>query len=100
MTTEELKKAKECKSVKELMSLAKENGKELTEEQTTALFARLNTQNGELADDELDNVAGGCIEDKCPKCGCTTIKHSYKMRDGISAKCVVCSQCEEFIMWL
>ena len=55
-----LAKAKEAKNPDELMSLAKENGIGLTEEETKAYFDRLHPQTGELADDELDNVSGGC----------------------------------------
>jgi hypothetical protein len=54
-----LAKAKQVKSVEELLVLAKESGTELTEEQAVVYFARLNPQYGELADEELDNVAGG-----------------------------------------
>ncbi len=53
-----LQKAKEAKSAEELMTIAKENGVELTEEEASEYFARLNVS-GELADEELDNVAGG-----------------------------------------
>ena len=56
-----LQKAKEAKSAEELMTIAKENGVELTEEEASEYFARLNVS-GELADEELDNVAGGgCV---------------------------------------
>ena len=71
MEKELILKAKECKSAEEIMALAKENGYELTEEQAKEYFEKLNA-NGEIADDELDNVAGGCGEEEvryCPKCG-------------------------------
>jgi len=55
-------KAMKAKNAEELFSLAKENDIPLTQEQAQAYFARLNPQSGELADDELDNVAGGCGE--------------------------------------
>ena len=55
-----LAKAKEAKTPDELMSLAKENGVELTEESAAAYFDRLNPKAGELSDSELDNVSGGC----------------------------------------
>ena len=77
-------KAKGAKSAEELVSLAKENGMELTEEEAAAYFAQLN-KSGELSDEELDNVAGGgchkkdgrlivtvwtsCDEFVCVKCG-------------------------------
>ena len=55
-----LAKAKEAKTPDELMSLAKENGVELTEESAASYFDRLHPQTGELSDSELDNVSGGC----------------------------------------
>ena len=60
MNKELLAKAKEAKNPDELMSLAKENGVELTEESAAAYFDRLNPKTGELSDSELDNVSGGC----------------------------------------
>ena len=54
-----LAKAKEMKTPEELMALAKENGMELTEESAKAYFEQLNSKTGELADEELNNVAGG-----------------------------------------
>ena len=67
MNKELLAKAKEAKNPEELMSLAKENGVELTEECAKAYFEQLNPKTGELSDDELDNVAGGgCQLDKGP----------------------------------
>ena len=59
MNTELIAKAKEAKSPEELMALAKENGMELTEEAASTYFNQLNPKMGELADDELDNIAGG-----------------------------------------
>ena len=58
-TPELIEKAKEAKTPEELFALAKENGVELTEESAKAYFNQLNPKTGELADDELDNVAGG-----------------------------------------
>ena len=54
-----LVKAKQAKNPEELMSIAKENGIEMTEESAKAYFNQLNPKTGELADDELNNVAGG-----------------------------------------
>ena len=59
MNNELIAKAKQAKTPEELMALAKENGVELTEESAKAYFNQLNPKTGELADDELDNVAGG-----------------------------------------
>ena len=61
--TELLEKAKEAKSAEELLSLAKANGVELTEEEAAEYFAQLN-KSGELSDEELDNVAGGGCQTK------------------------------------
>jgi hypothetical protein len=85
-----LAKAKKAKSVEELLALAKESGVEITAEQAQEIFAQLNQKSGELADDELDNVAGGgcysgegylvvtagyyCNLWKCNKCGSTELK--------------------------
>ena len=59
MNNELIAKAKQAKNPEELLALAKENGVELTEESAKAYFNQLNPKTGELADDELDNVAGG-----------------------------------------
>ena len=56
---EELKKAKTARNVEELTAVAKDSGIELTLEQAQVYFTRLNPPSGELADEELDNVAGG-----------------------------------------
>ena len=60
MNKELLAKAKEAKTPDELMSLANENGIELTAESAASYFERLNSKTGELSDSELDNVSGGC----------------------------------------
>lgn len=54
-----LEKARQAKTPEELIALAKEKGVELTETDAKTYFEKLNTKGGELADDELDNVAGG-----------------------------------------
>ena len=50
---------KVIKTPEELIALAKENGTEMTEESAEAYYNLLHPQNGEVSDDELDNVAGG-----------------------------------------
>jgi len=57
-TPEQIARAKAAGSPEELVSLAKENGVELTEDQADAYFGQLN-KSGEMSDDELGNVAGG-----------------------------------------
>ena len=57
-----LAKAKQAKSVEELLTLAKESDVEITTEQAQEIFVRLNQKSGELSDDELNNVAGGSCD--------------------------------------
>ncbi len=59
MKKELLEKAKLAEKAEELITLAKENGFDLTEEEAEAYFAKLNPKAGVLADDELDDAAGG-----------------------------------------
>ena len=61
MNKEFITKASEASSAEELLSLARENNIELTEEQAKEYYDRLHS-GSELVDDELDMVAGGCSE--------------------------------------
>ena len=64
MSKELFNQAKKAKSIEELMKMAEENGIKMSEEQATEFFAKLSPKEGELSDDELDNVAGGgCKEE-------------------------------------
>ena len=63
MNKELIAKAKEAKSVEELLVLARENNIELTEEQAKECYDRLQGT-GELSDDELANVAGGVTDEE------------------------------------
>ena len=58
-TKEMIEKAKTAKSAQELSEIAKAEGVELTAEDAEKAFAELN-KSGELSDEELDNVTGGC----------------------------------------
>ena len=96
-----LEKAKNAKSAEELVKLAKENGIELTAEEAKSYFAKLNVKEGELADDELDNVAGGrkCGTIYCDGRPVVTALNSceyYKKRDGLAndGYCASCHWCE------
>ena len=62
ISKELLEKAKTAKSAEELLAMAKAENIELTEEQAAKAFAELN-KTGELSDEELDNVTGGCGRD-------------------------------------
>ena len=66
VSTELLEKAKAAKSAEELLAMAKAESVELTEEQAEKAFAELH-KSGELSDDELDNVAGGCGGEEIPE---------------------------------
>ncbi len=77
-----LVKAKECKTVEELITLAKENNVALTEEEAKEYYDRFNTS-GELTDDELDNVAGGICEAGPCRCGCTKVVYQDIPADAV-----------------
>ena len=89
-TKEMIEKAKQVKSAEELLALAKENQVEMTLEEANEKFAQLHST-GELSDDELDNVSGGCGSDNsssgliCKKCGGTLVKIKNQ-----SAQCPNC----------
>ncbi len=73
MTKEMFEKAKTAKSAEELIEMAKAENIKLSQEQAKDIFARLNSD-GELSDEELDAVSGGCGDDdkdvkRCPNCG-------------------------------
>lgn len=98
-------KAKAAKSAEELLSLAKENGLELTSEEAAAYFAQLN-KGGELSDEELSNVAGGGCHQKdgrlvvtiryscenfiCKHCGRTYSQSHKHAGVPISPGCDIC----------
>ena len=65
VSKELLKKAKTAKTAEELLAMAKAEHIELTEEQAAKAFEELN-KTGELSDEELDNVSGGCGRDYEP----------------------------------
>ena len=59
ISNELLEKAKKAKSAEELLEVAKSENIEFSPEQVDKVYAELH-KTGELSDDELDNVAGGC----------------------------------------
>ena len=79
VSKELLEKAKAAKSAEELLALAKNEGIELTAEQAAKAFAELN-KTGELSDEELDNVSGGC-KGRTPKFSVND-RVSHKGSDG------------------
>ena len=64
---EMIDKAKAAKSVEEILEFAKANRVEMTEKEAKSYFAQLNPKCGELDDDDLDNVSGGCGTQYTPK---------------------------------
>ena len=59
ISKELFEKAKQAKTAEELLEMAKAENIELSAEQAAKAFAELNKA-GELSDEELDNVSGGC----------------------------------------
>ena len=66
LTKELIEKAKQAKTVEELQEFAKAENIELSAEEAIKSFAELH-KTGELSDDELGNVAGGCGSGDVPK---------------------------------
>lgn len=114
-----LAKAKEAKNPEELITLAKENGTELTAESAKMYFDLLHPKTGELSDDELDNVAGGgchakdgrlvvtighiCDNFCCQFCGGGRVKPPAQRcaRCDALASCSSCTHCTyERGLWL
>ena len=54
-----IEKAKTAKSPEELLAMSKSEGFELPEGVAKTVFSKLN-KTGELSDEELNNVSGGC----------------------------------------
>ena len=105
-------KAKATKSTEELLTLAKANNVELTEEEAKTYFAQLNA-NGTVSDDELDAVVGGgsCPDNgeeeentlsggdrvkipRCTGCGSTTgyVAMPTMMSGSLDVRCEKCKK--------
>ena len=88
-TQEQIEAAKAAKSPEELIATAKEAGVEITLEQAAAFLKQ-----GELADEELESVAGGgCLYEpdfvKCPKCRSENLIISF-MEIEMAYECKSC----------
>ena len=81
ISKELLEKAKTAKTAEELIEMAKAENIELTEEEAAKAFAELN-KTGELSDEELDNVAGGCEGGASPPKFSVNDRVSHKGSDG------------------
>ena len=112
ITPELIESAKKAKSIEELLTLAKENGFELSEEEAKAYYEQFH-KTGEMSDDELDNVAGGgcytkdgrmvttvgnwCNNFVCKKCGGNIDMGSVSGSDRACGTCggpVYCNTCK------
>jgi hypothetical protein len=87
---EQIEKARKASSVNELMSLANEEGFSFSEEVACGCFEQLHRGEGEVSDDELDNVAGGCYLDKkgTADTSCTQYEASYDKGFKDCSSCV------------
>ena len=75
LTKEMIEKAMACQTAEELMALAKAEGIELTKDEAEAYLVEM--EDVELADEELQQVAGGkCWVEKCPAKGDKTSIYS------------------------
>lgn len=74
LTEEQIAKAKKCRTQEELLSLAKQEGIELTDEQLKAISG------------------GGCTScpDKCPKCGSDNTQATWYPCWGYECQCLDC----------
>ena len=70
LTKEQVTKAMACKTVEELMELAKSEGVELTKEEADAYMAEM--EDMELDSESLKNVAGGYCDRTTP---CSQVFH-------------------------
>ena len=110
-TEEQMKKMNAAKSADELIALAKAEGIEAGEEEIKAQFDAMHKE-GEIADEELNNVAGGCGKDYerpktvqmgiapdgatvCPKClGGLAYGYYQKDPNGDKYDPVSCYRCQ------
>ncbi len=96
---EQIEMAKQAKSAEELAELAKENGVDITEDEAREYYEQLN-KTGELSDDELDNVSGGCggPEKKCPNCGGKDLKKFETYLHCNTCRTIICPKCYSAVM--
>ena len=96
-TPEQLTKAKAAKSAEELLALAKENGIEMTDDEAKKYFSDLHKE-GELSDDELDNVSGGCGTEALPSHEDHLAFYSAVTSSGLY--CPVCGTSMEYVNYV
>ena len=96
-SNELIEKAKTAKTAEELLQMAKAENIELSAEEAEEAFAKLN-KSGELSDEELDNVAGGCSPSGPPKYNvgdCVKYYYQYDVSLTGSITSTTCSFIED-----
>ena len=85
-SNEMIEKAKTAKTAEELLAMAKAENIEISAEEAAKAFAEMN-KTGELSDEELDNVSGGCGGEEIPE-------PKYKIGDMVrSSRGFACYTC-------
>jgi len=106
---EQIARAKAAGSPDELLSLAKESGLDMTEEQANAYFEGLH-KNGELSDDEIGNTTGGgcfskpkpqvgtdsCNRWRCADCGADYFTAGDNHKCGMFVRERICLHCKYY----
>lgn len=100
ITKEVYEQALNAQNADEIARIAESAGIKLEKSEAEALFARLRSADvEEVADEELDNVSGGCSYPPdprtCPRCGSTDTTHfgSGNIADNGYLN-MVCRDCE------
>lgn len=100
ITKEIYEQALNAQNADEIARIAESAGVKLEKSEAEALFARLHSTDAEeVADEELDNVSGGCSYPPdprtCPRCGSTDTTHfgSGNIADNGYLN-MVCRDCE------
>ena len=96
-SNELLEKAKTAKTAEELLAMAKAENIDMTAEEAAKALAELH-KTGELSDEELDNVAGGCSPSGPPKYNvgdCVQYYYQYDVSLTGSITSTTCSFIED-----
>ena len=88
ISKELLEKAKTAKSAEELLAMAKAENIEMTAEEANKVYAELH-KTGELSDEELDNVSGGCDDIKWGSTNYDVLKECIHFDFEIGTRVVV-----------
>lgn len=88
ITKEQMEMARKANSKKEILSLAKEEGYDISDYEADKIFEYLN-KHGELSEEELNDVTGGGCNDGGSTPKFTLNQTVYMMISGYSRKCHV-----------